>query len=174
MSGAGTFAGDIRWCVDPDEAADVAPFFVAHASHSYISHSELQFGRATAPDRWSDDLEATVARDARSAAANGAADAPAGQRLAVARTDDGLVALAFVTFAPDAPTPFAILDDLLVSPLARGQGLGRVMLDWVAAACRSRGLQRLFLESGADNDRAHHFFEAQGFAQVSIVMMRDL
>jgi hypothetical protein len=35
-------------------------------------------------------------------------------------------------------------------------------------------MQRLFLESGVLNHRAHEFFERQGFRQASIVMMRDL
>jgi len=32
----------------------------------------------------------------------------------------------------------------------------------------------LFLESGIQNDRAHHLFERMGFRPVSMVMMQDL
>ena len=174
MNKAGVHPMAIEWCRDPGLASEVARFFIAHAEPSYISHSELQFGRASIPGRWSDDLEARIADEAQRAIANGVADASAGQRLAVVREDGLLTAMAFVTFVPEAATPFAILDDLLVGSPSRGEGFGRAILDWIVAACRRRGLRRLFLESGLANHRAHHFFKQQGFAQTSIVMMREL
>jgi len=161
----------LRWCRDPAKAEEVARFFVSHVQPSYISHSELQFDRAVTPDRWSDDLAARVEAQAAGAIA---ATKPVGTWLALASTCDFLAGLAFVTFVPEARTPYAILEDLLISPEARGQGVGRALVDWVSKACREQGLRRMFLESGLGNHRAHHFFEQQGFKQTSIVMMRDL
>lgn len=82
--------------------------------------------------------------------------------------------MAFVTFAPDAPSPFAVLDDLLIAPAMRGAGLGTGMLAWVHDQCRTRGVRRLFLESGLDNECAHRFFARHGFRQTSVVMVKDL
>jgi len=43
-----------------------------------------------------------------------------------------------------------------------------------AAEARLRDIRRLFLESGLQNERAHHFFEQEGFHAVSVIMMRSL
>jgi GNAT superfamily N-acetyltransferase len=48
------------------------------------------------------------------------------------------------------------------------------VLDWIAAEARAHGIRRLFLESGANNERAHAFFEREGFRPTSVVMMKSL
>jgi GNAT superfamily N-acetyltransferase len=160
------------WCRDPAMAEPVAAFFVAHVDPSYISHSELQFGRAVAGDRWADDLAVRMRGEAARAITE--PDRPARRCLALMRRGGELRGLAFVSFDDAAPRPFATLDDLVIDRDTRGAGDGRALLDWVAAQCRAAGFSRLFLESGLDNARAHHFFERQGFVQTSIVMVRDL
>ena len=65
---------EVGWCTDPAMASDVARFFVAHADPAYISHAELQGGRALGPGRWSPDLEARIAREAARAIAGVASD----------------------------------------------------------------------------------------------------
>lgn len=161
---------DARWCDDPGWAPAVARLFAAHATPSYISHSELQGGRAAAPGRWAADIEARVAREAAAVVAGD----PGHRGLALLLDGGALAGFAFVSFATDAAVPFATLDDVLLAPERRGRGAGRLFLDWIAAECRAHGCRRLFLESGLGNHRAHRFFEDRGFAQTSIVMMRDL
>jgi hypothetical protein len=39
-----------------------------------------------------------------------------------------LVGMAFVTFAGDAPHPFAVVEDLVVDASRRGSGLGKAIL----------------------------------------------
>ena len=39
----------IAWCGDPGMADAITGFFVAHVDAAYISHQELQEGRALAP-----------------------------------------------------------------------------------------------------------------------------
>ncbi len=163
-----------EWCRDPGLAGRVADLFAAHAEPSYISHGELQGGRAAGPGRWAPDIRDRVLGEAGRAIAAAAADPGTGRRLAVLRFGPAVVGFAFVSLEADAPVPFAVLDDLLVEPGHRGRGAGRFLLDWVAEACRALGCRRLFLESGRDNHAAHRFFEARGFARTSVVMMRDL
>lgn len=160
------------WCREPAAAEAVAAFFVANVETRYISHAELQSGRAAAAGRWADDLADRVRGEAEWAIA--APERLVGQRLALLRRGPTLRGLAFVSFNDTAPQPFATLEDLIVARDARGEGSGRVLLDWVSAQCRGAGFSRLFLESGRDNARAHHFFEREGFVQTSIVMARDL
>ena len=133
----------VGWCNDRDEIDRLAEFFARNVTQSYISHSELQFGRAEAPDKWIDDLVAKFKT-------------------------------AYVTFNTSVPIAFMVLEDIVVDRAKRGSGFGQTILDWVFAQGRREGIKRAFLESGKENHDAHHFFERNGFHQVSIVMMADL
>jgi GNAT superfamily N-acetyltransferase len=161
------------WCSPPSRAAELATFFAANVGLDYISHQELQVARALSPTEWHPDLREILCAEIERRLAGGE-PAPDSQPIAVADVDGVLAALAFVTFVSRAPAPFAIVDDLIVAPVARGHGLGKTMLDWIAAEAKARGIRRLFLESGVTNNRAHHFFEREGFRPTSVVMMRDL
>ncbi len=161
----------VAWCRDPSQAPAVARLFAAQAEPSYISHSELQGGRAAAVGRWADDIEARIAREAAAACSPEGGGA---KHLALLLDGVDLAGFAFVSFAEDAPVPYATLEDVLIAPAHRGRGAGRLVLDWIAAECRARNCRRLFLESGSGNHGAHRFFADRGFAQTSVVMMRDL
>jgi len=161
----------VGWCNDRGEVDRLAKFFAHNVTQSYISHSELQFGRAKAPDKWIDDLAAKF----RAEIADRVPCAPgAALRVASAYDGDALVGMAYVTFDATVPIPFIMLEDIVVDQDKRGSGIGQSILDWVFAQARQEGIKRAFLESGKDNHDAHHFFERNGFHQVSIVMMADL
>ena len=162
MSGKTTIA----WCGTPSRAAELAAFFARNVGSDYISHAELQGGRALSPTEWRPDLVEILRAEIDARLARGT--------IAVAEEEGALLALAFITFADEAPAPFAIVEDLIVAPETRGRGVGKTMLDWIAAEARARGIRRLFLESGVKNERAHAFFEREGFRPTSIVMMREL
>ena len=91
----------------------------------------------------------------------------------VAADDTGLVAISFVTFSSKW-VPFAMVEDLVVAPNARGMGVGKKVLDWIADEARERKIYRIMLESGVTNHDAHRFFEREGFVTCSKVMMREL
>ena len=166
----------IGWCADPGRSRELAAFFAAHVDPHYISHSELQGLRALSPDRWRDDLPDVFHREIEPRLRQTAAGPPgrASQPILTAEQDGALVGLSFVTFAGQAGVPFAIVEDLVVLPAMRSQGIGKAILDWIAGEARTREIGRLFLESGVRNERAHHLFEQEGFHIVSVVMMRSL
>jgi len=59
--------------------------------------------------------------------------------------------------------PSGRLYSMAVSPDCRGQGLGRVLMDDVLAACRREGIARLTLEVRADNAPAVALYRKYGF-----------
>ena len=160
---------EISWVEGTDDVRELARFFSDNVSASYISHSEIQTGRADKPGRWAHDLTETLESEMieRLAEPNGSL------KLIQARSDGRLFGLAYVTFVRAARTPFLILEDIVVDRGHRGSGIGQGIVDWLRVAAGSEGIQRFFLESGLDNHKAHHFFEKNGFDQVSIVMMSD-
>ena len=162
----------ITWCDTPLRAPELADFFAGNVGPDYISHAELQGGRALSPSAWRPDLRDVLR--AEMAPRLGGAHWPDGKPIAVAEREGALVALAYVAFAGSASVPFAIVEDLIVAPATRGRGVGHAMLDWIAAEARAHGIRRLFLESGIANKRAHDFFEREGFRPTSVVMMKSL
>lgn len=164
-----------EWCRDAAQARRLAKIFAGNITTSYISHSELQGFRAVSPTQWSDDIAQQLEADVVSRISN-PLDAPAGGQttLAVALLVDAVETGVFlVTFARNSARPFAILEDMVVLPAARSHGYGSQFLKWISQECAARGISRMFLESGIENDHAHHFFEREGFHKVSVVMMRE-
>ena len=49
---------------------------------------------------------------------------------------------------------------------ARGQGLGRTLMNALLSEARSRGADEVFLEVRADNPAAQHLYESLGFEQI--------
>jgi GNAT superfamily N-acetyltransferase len=160
----------IGWCTDRKDADRLADFFARNVTQSYISHSELQFGRAPAPDKWISDLPAKFKAEIEQRLPF---KPGAELRVVSAFSGEELVGLAYVTFNLTVPIPFMVLEDIVVARGQRGSGIGQQLLDWIFAQARQEGIKRAFLESGKDNHDAHHFFERNGFHQVSIVMMAD-
>jgi len=160
----------IRWCDDPAQADCLAEFFVRHVDPDYISHGEVQLGRAADLRHWSPDLARIVAAEIR--AATGGSEP--GKRILMARMRTNLVALAVVSFHAGGGTSFAILEDLVVDRSLRRGGIGARILEWIEQEARVDGRRSVFLESGARNLEAHAFFERHGFHPCSVVMMKSL
>jgi ribosomal-protein-alanine N-acetyltransferase len=55
---------------------------------------------------------------------------------------------------------------LAVEPAARGQGLGRALLQAAIGEAGTKGAKEMFLEVGADNPSARTLYAALGFANV--------
>ena len=60
-------------------------------------------------------------------------------------------------------TPSAIVEDVVVSPLHQGQGIGRQMMAHARELARQAGCYKLVLSSNQKRERAHAFYESLGF-----------
>lgn len=70
--------------------------------------------------------------------------------------------------------PAGVLHDLIVDPLHRGQGVGRLLLDATLAFFRSRGVPRVVLSTAERNEAAQRLFASKGFRRTMIEMTREL
>jgi ribosomal protein S18 acetylase RimI-like enzyme len=73
------------------------------------------------------------------------------------------IAICFGGFSTFAARPLINIHDLSVLPAYRGQGLSRLLLDFVAETARARGCCKLTLEVLENNHRAKGVYEAAGF-----------
>ena len=66
----------------------------------------------------------------------------------------------------------AWLEDLVVRPDRRGRGIGRKLLEYVAARAHAEGILRITLLTDPDNERAHALYRNLGFQFSSMRAMR--
>jgi GNAT superfamily N-acetyltransferase len=157
-------------------AAELADFFHKNLTSDYISHSELQGYRAIDPGKWSPDIRSVLENEIMERLEVPLKEFPRERdwRGVVAGRDRGsLVALSLVTTSFSCRVPHAIVEDIVVDASDRGRSRGTYFMKWLIARAMDAGINRIFLESGLGNDRAHSFFEHLGFHQVSVVMMAD-
>lgn len=68
----------------------------------------------------------------------------------------------------------AILDDLIVSPSARGNGAGKQLMDAAISYCNERGFGRVSLQTDFDNHLAQRLYESRGFIRSSMLAYRKI
>ncbi|WP_202843301.1 GNAT family N-acetyltransferase [Luteimonas saliphila] len=98
------------------------------------------------------------------------------QALVVARvggTVSGLIALDFMYYLP-LDTLTCRITALVVTPSARGQGLGRQLLREAERRARAGGAARLELTSGSQRSDAHAFYKACGFSDGTVRFVKRL
>ena len=60
------------------------------------------------------------------------------------------------------PAETVLMNDLYVDPAARGQGVGRALIEASAAVARERGAHRLEWATAPDNETAQHLYDSTG------------
>jgi GNAT superfamily N-acetyltransferase len=168
---------EVSWCTDAAQAPELGKFFAENITTEYISHSELQGARALDVGSWRPNIVEIFQNEiATRVNREGGKIDPKGTSypVLVARSSGRIVGFGLVSFFLAAPVPYGILEDIVIEQNQRAAGVGTAVLDWVFREARSVGCLRMYLESGIANDRAHHFFEREGFHPVSVVMMKKL
>ncbi len=163
----------LAWHQDIQAVGDLVAFFVRNVTSTYISCGEIQCGRAIDTNTWSLSLRAVLLDEFTKASRNEGM-AWEGRRILTGVLVGRLVGLAVLDFHLSALNPYVVLEDMVVEEDLRGLGLGRQMLDWIERHVVALGAGDLFLESGIANLRAHTFFESNGFAVVSKVLLKTL
>jgi ribosomal protein S18 acetylase RimI-like enzyme len=160
-----------EWSTDIGMADTLARFMYESliGCPEYISHSEIQEGRAVSPTTWSPDLEKILRASIENYLCGRNDDGGEGA-LAIATTGAKLVGLLQVSLENAPDHTYAVLEDLAIAPDCRNQRFGYRFLTWLHAGLRDRGVKYVFLESGLANAGAHHFFARNGYSVISKVM----
>jgi GNAT superfamily N-acetyltransferase len=89
-----------------------------------------------------------------------------GLQLIARDTDDGGRAIGFATifwtWSTNAAARLGIMNDLFVSPEARGGGVAEELIEACVERCRRRGAVRLEWQTALDNHRAQAVYERVG------------
>ncbi|MBR6886747.1 MAG: GNAT family N-acetyltransferase [Bacteroidales bacterium] len=162
-----------------EDAPALADIFIGHISAhpEYISHGELQMGvgegfvldgafvtrpSADAREKWMEYILLHI-------------DTPSLASVFKAVSEDGqILGFTVADIEEDGDAPFGMVCDILVSEDCRGKGVGGLLLDSAISWLNGMGVKDIYLESGKDNHKAHHFFEKRGFMHVSQIFKKVL
>lgn len=92
----------------------------------------------------------------------------------VARQDDQIMGMVNVLFTVSTALGerVALLEDMVVSPAARGAGVGTRLLAGAIACARAQGCKRMTLLTDRTNEAAQRFYGKQGFVVSGMIPMR--
>ena len=81
--------------------------------------------------------------------------------------DDGAVAgtmvLLIVPNLSHGALPWALVENMVVDPRYRRQGLGRLLMDYAITRAREAGCYKITLSSNKKRPEAHQFYRSSGF-----------
>ena len=68
----------------------------------------------------------------------------------------------------------ALIDDLVVAEGARGQGMGRALLEEALKRAQGAGCVEIEVSTGFDNEPAQSLYRSQGFEERGLLLERDI
>ena len=172
-SAASSLEISLSWCSETAKISTLVEFVIQNIDPEYISHGEIQAGRALDTHTWSPDLHDILAQEF-SSSMDPQPETRDQLLTATAYQSGELVGLMLVEIHRKASLQYAVLSDLVVLRSRRGLGIGRDCLLWLDSQLVQMGVSKIFLESGINNKRAHTFFTAFGFEPCSLVMQKDI
>ncbi|KAA3608124.1 MAG: GNAT family N-acetyltransferase [Planctomycetota bacterium] len=174
-SNRSNFAMQLQFqCVhDPEEAGRLAELFCDALDPAYISHGEIECGRALAPGRWAPEFRESIKKEFVFIADQDLdfedSDLQyAGPRLLRLEVGGECIGVAVVVLYWAANQALASLEDLVLRRDCRGKGFGRLFLQQLQQRLQRAGIQRWLLEVGGENEKAQAFFQSLGFRAVSV------
>lgn len=93
-------------------------------------------------------------------------NAMTGHELLVAEEDGVVVGTMVLLIVPNfshGALPWAIVENMVVDPAHRRQGIGRMLVDYAIARAREAGCYKLQLLSSTKRREAHWFYKRLGF-----------
>ncbi|MBL6957009.1 MAG: GNAT family N-acetyltransferase [Chlorobium phaeobacteroides] len=66
----------------------------------------------------------------------------------------------------------ALLEDMIVDPAFRLQGIGNMLIEHALSHAASKGIERVTLLTDLDNTDAHRFYETNGFVRSGMIVFR--
>ncbi|NVO09103.1 MAG: GNAT family N-acetyltransferase [Bacteroidales bacterium] len=161
------------WCNSIKEIKEIAAFFTKHKNVEYISHGEVQDGRASNFSTWHSDFRKLIFTDFKKALKKNS-DFEESYLLAQARFKDELIGFCFIMIKKKLECSYIELQDFIIDPNFQRKGIGSALIKWIEKSMRLEGIKKIFLESGIDNHDAHSFFTQRGFHVCSKMFYKEI
>ena len=123
---------------------------------------------------FSQEAEFTPDRTAQMRGLQAIIDAPTVGHIFVARLQGRLVGMVnlLYTVSTALGKTVALLEDMVVAPDCRDQGVGGELIESAIAHARAAGVGRITVLSDRQNLAAHRFYQRHGFSHSSMIPLR--
>lgn len=81
-------------------------------------------------------------------------------------------AIGYLWYRPDKDSRLVFISDFHILPVYQGNGYGKKSLRALEVALANEGFEQIRLRVAADNERAHHIYQAGGFRTTGINMSK--
>jgi ribosomal protein S18 acetylase RimI-like enzyme len=94
----------------------------------------------------------------------------------IARQNDKIIAMVNLLFTMSTAlgARVAVLEDMIVDPALRGEGVGSKLIDYAICEAKDSGCKRITLLTDGDNTRAQDFYRRKGFQKSLMIPFRLL
>lgn len=92
----------------------------------------------------------------------------------VAREADEVIAMVTLTRSSAPDVQIALIEDMVVAPQVRQQGVGSQLLDYACRFAKDHGVKRITLFTDVDNLIAQRFYIKHGFTSSSTLTPRTI
>ncbi|WP_197994296.1 GNAT family N-acetyltransferase [Gimesia maris] len=151
----------------PEDADEATLLFVENVDKSYISHGEMQIGRAISESEWAENLYDQVRAEIIEIVSQDTVALPC------CRNKEGkLVGWAICSL--NLEYRYAELEDLVVKCDSRKNGIGKLLIESCEKFVKDNYINQIFLESGILNYSAHSFFSKFEYKKCSHVFRKIL
>ena len=149
---------DVIILKDRTEIPTLVSMFRQNAGREYITHIEIEEGRATEDGEWSDELSSILNEELFRAVLE--------ERVIVAVEGPDILGYALITETQDTIT----IEDIISTQ----RGIGSDLLSYIENRGRRYGQKMLIADIGPDNIRAQKFMEAFGYKVRTVVYTKDI
>ena len=153
--------------LQPEDAGEAAQLFVENIDEAYISHGEMQIGRALSPSEWAENLFDQVREEIIELESQSIVILPC------CRNKEGKL-IGWGICSLNMKFKYAELEDLIVKSDRRQQGIGKLLVESCEQYAKDHDITQIFLESGVLNYAAHSFFSKNGYKKCSYVFRKSL
>lgn len=160
-----------KWVNDLSETEKLTTLFFNNSGKNYISHSEIQEGRAYNEHTWSNNIQDILTSEFEEAIKN---KLYYSSNIAASYYNNCLVAFALIEYKSSLNGSFAILSDIIVEKDFRNNKIGENLLKWIITQLSNNDIKSIYAESNIQNNLAHKFLVENGFNSISKVFKQDL
>jgi ribosomal protein S18 acetylase RimI-like enzyme len=150
---------------NPEELRICSSLFVRNVDKNYIAMGDIESDRINPDLEWRTDLQDIFEKEYSNA--NKFLDY-------IAVCDNSKSIIGFMILRIDTEKKYAVLYDIIIDKESRGKKAGENSLRWLEDQLRKRGIRRIILESGINNERAHNFFKNMGFGKLAVEFVKEL
>ena len=148
----------INWFGNINRVDELVNIFLNNTGMEYITHIEIEEGRALSINEWSPNLKDILKEELIIEMAK--------SKVVVAEEDNEIKGYALLK----VENKTLIVEDIVVNQ----KGIGTAIMEWIENEIKNRGIKRLMADIGIKNKRAQEFMKKLGYEAQTIVYVKNI